>query len=114
MIFLLILIGLVIFALIVTLIETIFWWFNWNKQSCQTIPSPNYWTKAIVFITGISDYAATTLQPEQISFLDDIVNQYPVDIVLTEPFPYEPLTAQNFAKFDIWRNLGFKESPIWV
>lgn len=113
-IFVFILIGLAVLFLSVTLFETILWWYKWNKQPYQVMPSPNCWTKAIVFITGISDYTATTLQPEQISFLDDIVSRYPVDIVLAEPFPYEPLTAQNFARFDIWKSLGFKESPVWV
>jgi hypothetical protein len=108
------LIGLAILPLMIALFETILWWYKWNKQSYQIMPSPTYWTKAIVFITGISDYTATTLQPEQISFLDDIVSRYPVDIVLAEPFPYESSTAQKFARFDIWRNLGFKESPVWV
>lgn len=109
-----ILLGLLTVALLGTLCETLWWWYLWHRQSYQASPSQSYWTKAIVFLTGISDYASITLQAEQTDFLQQIGDRCPVDMLLKQPFPYEYLTAQKFDRFEIWRHLGFKEPPLWT
>lgn len=109
----LILLGIVIVLLGVTLAETIFWWHIWNQQSKLVKFSETAWTKAIVFLTGISDYAAESLQLEQIEFLMEIENRHPTDIMVAEPFPYQKSIPQQFIKFEIWRYFGFQEPPLW-
>lgn len=113
-VFLGILIGFVIVPVLGTLWETLLWWYIWNKQSYQAAAAQSDWKKSIVFLTGISDYAAVNLQPSQIDFLHELGERYPIDLMVTEPFPYERCTADKFAAFDIWRHLGFKEPPLWV
>ncbi|NES81619.1 MAG: hypothetical protein F6K10_09540 [Moorea sp. SIO2B7] len=109
-----ILVGLVSLRLLATLAETLLWWYFWNQHSYSTVSRQSSWKNAIVFLTGISDYAAQTLQTEQIEFLQAIGEQFPVDRIIAEPFPYESLTAQRFSRFEMWRKLGFKEPPLWV
>lgn len=106
--------GLLTVALLGTLGETLWWWYIWHRHSCQASSPQSSWTKAIVFLTGISDYASVTLQAEQTDFLQQIGDRYPVDVLLKQPFPYEYLTAQKFARFEIWRHLGFNEHPLWT
>ncbi len=108
------LLAVVTVALIGTLGETLLWCFIWHKYSYRVEISQNNWNKAIVFLTGISDYANPNLQPEQIAFLQDIGKQYPVDLIVAEPFPYEEFTPNKFKLFEIWRYLGFREPPLWV
>ncbi len=103
--------GLLLVALVGTLGETLWWWYTWHKQSYQASPTHGYWTKAVVFLTGISNYASVTLQAEQIEFLQAISDRYPVDMLLKQPFPYEDLTAEKFAQ---WRCLGLNEPSIWI
>jgi hypothetical protein len=109
-----ILVGLVSITLLGTLAETLIWWYLWNQHSDSAVSRQGSWKNAIVFLTGISDYAAKTLQTEQIEFLRKVGEQFPVDRIIAEPFPYEQLTAQTFSKFEIWRKFGFNEPPLWV
>lgn len=97
-----------------TLGETLGWWFIWNRHSSQVEHPKASWNKAIVFLTGISDYAVQSLQSEQIEFVQEIAKKWAVDTIVIEPFPYDRLTAQTFARFEIWRHLGFKEPPLWA
>ena len=97
-----------------TLGETLAWWYIWAKQSRQSVPRQNSWRRAIIFLTGVSDYAVEMLQPEQIDLLGSLGRHYAADLILAEPFPYERMTAQKFARFDLWRRLGLKELPVWV
>ena len=108
------LLAVVTIVLGVTLGETLLWWYVWNKYSSRRERFGNYWHNAIVFLTGISDYANPDLSREQIDFLQEIGKQYPVDIIVAEPFPYEAFTPKQFALFEIWRYLGFQEPPLWV
>jgi hypothetical protein len=108
------LIGSVAVILLGTLGETLLWSYFWQQQVDNCPGKESNWKHAIVFLTGISDYASVSLQPEQISFLQEVSEFYRADIILAEPFPYEMLTAQKFSRFDIWRCLGFSEPPLWV
>ncbi|MGE5657848.1 MAG: hypothetical protein ACM37W_14680 [Actinomycetota bacterium] len=103
-----------IVALLFTLGETLVWWYLWQKQATQDFPAQSDWKTAIVFLTGISDYSLQSLQEEQLFLLEEVNNHYPVDLLLTEPFPYQTSTAQSFSKFNFWRKIGLKEPPLWV
>lgn len=109
-----ILIGLIAILLLGTLGETLGWCYLWYQQSFQATPPQKNWQKGIVFLTGISNYSATQLAPEQVKFLQEIINHYPCDFLIAEPFPYETVTAKKFIKFDIWQYLKFAELPIWA
>lgn len=108
------LIGLITASLLLTLGETLLWCYIWMGESWQAAPSQGAWNRAIVFITGISDYSAATLTPVQREFLQKLDRQFASDIMLAEPFPYDNLTPPKFARFDIWRYLGYQEPPLWV
>lgn len=104
----------VVLALGGTCGETLGWWYCWHKQANSREPGPGNWTKALVFLTGISDYGAESLTPEQLNFLEELEQRLGVDRMVAEPFPYDGVTARQWAKFDAWRSLGFKEAPFWV
>lgn len=108
-----ILLGIVIILLGVTLAETILWWCIWKQEANRVKVTEAFWGNAIVFLTGISDYAAESLDWEQIEFLREMENRRRTDIMVAEPFPYQKSVPLQFAKFEVWRYWGFKQPPLW-
>ncbi|MBZ8182504.1 hypothetical protein [Oscillatoria salina] len=100
--------------LLLTLAETLIWFNLLHQQTSTKTPSKNNWQNAIVFLTGISDYKATNLQPEQINFIQNISKHFPADIAIAEPFPYEKITAQKYLPLDIWDKIRYKSPPLLV
>lgn len=109
-----ILVGLISVILMITFIETLIWWFLWSKNSNLAFIPQGNWKNALIFLTGISDYTRLELESEQIKLLQNISQQFNVDLVIQEPFPYEKFTAKKMKKLGIWRYLGFKDLPLWL
>ena len=107
-------VGLVSLALLWTFAETLLWWYLWHKSVNSITASPKSWQNAVVFLTGISNYAITDLAAEQKYFLQELGKQINVDIIIEEPFPYETSTAREFSRFQIWQYLGDRELPLWL
>lgn len=114
MVILWIVVGLSSIILLITLAETLFWWHLWQKHSKVAVKQESCWKNAMIFLTGISDYAAQNLETEQIEFLQELSKEMKVDLTIAEPFPYDRLTAQTFSQYDLWRHLGLKKLPLWL
>ncbi len=108
-------IGLVVGSiLLLTLAETLLWWYSWHKYGSLTAIAPKSWQNAVIFLTGISNYTMTELAVEQQDFLRELGELITVDLIIAEPFPYNRSIAKEFRRFQIWRYLcGDRELPMW-
>ena len=97
------------------LLETLWWWRLWRRHAQRPVPvaTPD-WQSAVVFLTGINDFAAGTLEPEQAHFLAAIRECCQADLFITAAFPYEKQTAAAFRPFDLARRVGLREPPLWL
>jgi hypothetical protein len=92
-------VGLVSLALFWTLAETLLWWYLWHKSVNSIAASPKSWQNAVIFLTGISNYAIVDLAAEQKDFLQELGKQINVDIIVER---FYHLTGSN----DNWAKLG--------
>lgn len=107
-------IGIASIILLWTLGETLWWWYLWSK-STKSVAIPQLpWQNAVIFLTGISNYASADLAPEQRDFLQELGDRINVDLIVATPFPYNRSTARQFSRWQIWQHLGDRELPLWL
>lgn len=107
-------IGIASIFLLWTLGETLWWWYLWS-QSTSSVTTPKMpWQNAVIFLTGISNYASEDLASEQKDFLQELGDRIDVDVIVATPFPYDCSTARTFSKCQIWQNFGYRELPLWL
>lgn len=97
------------------LLETLWWWRLWQRHAQLQRPTwAEDWQFAVFFLTGINDYAAGTLEPDQTRFLAALRECCQADLFVNAAFPYEQQTAAAFRPVDLSRRLGFAEPPLWL
>jgi hypothetical protein len=106
--------GIISSILLWTLVETLLWWYLWNKPDRTDDSVPIAWQNAVILLTGISNYAIADLATEQRDFLQELGEIINVDIIVKEPFPYNKTIAQKFSGWQIWQYLSDRELPLWL
>ncbi|MBX7219074.1 MAG: hypothetical protein K1Y36_03940 [Blastocatellia bacterium] len=104
----------IVFLILLPLGETLWWWRCWSRQAQVGNPQKSGWKTAVVHLSGVSDFTAGGLIPEQTAFWESLRQEIPHDLLVAEAFPYEPLTGKYFHRFDLWRRIGRSAPPLWV
>jgi hypothetical protein len=107
-------IGIASVILLWTLGETLWWWYLWSRSTESFTDAQSPWKNAVIFLTGISNYASEDLAPEQRNFLQELSERIDVDLIVVVPFPYDNSTAREFARLQIWKHFGDRELPLWL
>lgn len=98
------------------LLELLIWRWLWLRQLSSSPASAHgqEWSTGLLYLSGISHFASAELLPQQIILLEQAATVIQPDRMLTLAFPYDPQVAQAFRPFDLWRQLGFGETPLLI
>jgi len=103
------------------LLEVLLWRHLWLRQLSQAsetdrqgIAAADEWSSALLYLSGISDFASVDLLPQQTILLHQAALAINPDRCLTHAFPYDSEIAQTFQRFDLWPRLGFTATPLWI
>ncbi len=102
--------------LLYPLLEVLIWRWLWLRQlsASAAVDPMQTWSTGLLYLSGISHFASAELLPQQITLLEQAASVVQPDRMLTLAFPYEPQVAQAFRPFDLWRHLGFGETPLLI
>ena len=106
---------LVMFVLVavIPLVEVLRWWRLWHKNMCR-LQQKQSWSRALVFLTGISDFSDPHLSVQQKSFVAKLQPLLNTDMNLTTPFPYDSSICKLYTNVNIARRLFGSPLPMWV
>lgn len=97
----------------IPLLEVVRWWRLWHKN-ILTLPQKESWSRALVFLTGISDFSDSHLSTQQKSFVAKLQVLLNTDLNLVKPFPYDSSICERYAKVNIAQRLFGYPLPMWV
>ena len=97
----------------IPLIEVVRWWRLWHKSVCM-LPQKQPWSRALVFLTGISDFSDPHLSVRQKSFVAKLQPLLNTDLNLATPFPYNSNICEQYTKINIVQRLFGSPLPMWV
>lgn len=98
------------------LFNTLAWWWMWSQDNgkAKVTEVVNPWRRAIVFLTGVSDFALPEIEIQEQEFLNRMAVQWSADTVVRDPFPFDTSIAQRFRKWDLLRAIGFEKPPVLI
>ncbi len=70
--------------------------------------------RAIVWLSGVSDYGDSEWLPEQQAFVERLAAECPGSVVVKGNLPVNGETDRRFRRADIWRLMGWTRPPLWV
>ena len=110
--------GLTVGGLLLTLGETLCWWRLWRHQvhlvsnhASEVGKAPR---KAILWVSGVSDYGDSPWLPEQQAFVERLRLRSPGSVVVWGNVPADRDLDRRFRGGDVWRLLGLPHPPLWV
>ncbi|BBM82080.1 hypothetical protein [Candidatus Uabimicrobium amorphum] len=113
MVYLAIVISIIILALAIPLIETLRWWRLWHNNIPKQ-PHTQQWSRALVFLTGISDFSDPELSTEQKYFVEKLPSLLKTDLNIATPFPYNSDICKRYTQINMVRRLFGTPLPMWV
>lgn len=122
-------------CLLATLAETLRWWRIWRpskgdgerkdvttQQRETTSPSRPPFPlvqdsaprKAILWLSGVSDYGDSEWMPEQETFVTHLAAVCPGSVAIPGNLPADRGVDAQFRRGDIWRRMGWARPPLWA
>ncbi len=83
-----------------------------NPQSA--IQTDSGWSSALFYLSGLSHFSSPDLLTQQVMMLHAAAGACAPDRMLILAFPYETETAKEFLRYDLWRRLGYKTTPLVI
>ncbi|MFN8444966.1 MAG: hypothetical protein U0175_29540 [Caldilineaceae bacterium] len=97
------------------LVEILIWRRLWLRRLRQSAhQSHTNWSTAVIYLSGISHFASPDLLRQQVTMLKQVAKVAKPERMLTVAFPYEAETAKEFQRYDLWRRLGWKSTPLII
>jgi hypothetical protein len=94
-----------------SLSEVLLWRQLWARRARGITTVNGRWSRAVIYLSGISHFAKSDLLPHQPGMLRQAAQLVRAERITSITFPYERVTPQQFAPFDLWRRLGYSETP---
>lgn len=122
-------------GLLLTLGETLHWWRLWRHrpgnevnneeqggggssanhiQKVHFLPDGSASRKAILWLSGVSDYGDSRWLPEQQAFVERLAVSGPGSVVVHGNVPASIGLDRRFRRRDIWRLAGLPRPPLWA